>query len=101
MLGQILELYSRCGESLIGNGLKEAVLPISDAYFACDLFMQNHLIVLGGDLYIKNTTGGFDCFYANWFYSGVSSMASIQEARAYLTQFKGRKLYVSFVLKTP
>lgn len=101
MLGQILELYSRCGESLIDNGLKEAVLPISEAYFACDLFMQNHLIVLGGDLYAKNSSGGFDCFYADWFYSGVSSIDSIQEARTYLAQFEDKRLYVSFVLKIP
>lgn len=51
MINKILELYARCGKSLIDNGLTEAVLPIHMANDALELFANSGWLVLGGDVY--------------------------------------------------
>lgn len=99
MFIQILELYARCGESLKNNGLMDAVLPIHETAYALDLFVQNHLLVLGGDLYTKNESGNFESFYADWFYDGLDRVDSVQTARDYLSQFATKNIFVSFTLK--
>ncbi|QFG76705.1 hypothetical protein DMB90_11035 [Raoultella planticola] len=51
MINKILELYARCGKSLLDNGLNDAVLPMSAANEILDLFTEANWTVLGGDVY--------------------------------------------------
>ena len=98
-MNPILELYSRLGESLKSMGIEESVLPMSAANSALDIYEANNNLVLGGDIYIKKSSGSFELLYANWFYEGDNIEDSINKARGYLKQFNGKDLYVSFVLK--
>lgn len=99
MLSQILELYSRRGESLKKIGIDEAVLPICEINNALNLFMQNEILILGGDLYIKSDSDNFENLYADWFYEGVNYSESILDAKNYLSRFEDGNIYVSFVFK--
>ncbi len=99
MLSHVFELYSSKGESLIDIGINEAVLPIEYIKKALDLFFENNLLVLGGDLYIKNSLGCFENFYADWFYDGSDCFESVEKAKGYLDRFKSERVYVSFIVK--
>lgn len=99
MMNQILELYARCGRSLINSGVKEAVLPISETENAINLFRDNKLIVLGGDLYKNTLENHFESIYADWFYNGNNIYDSADEAKQYLANFQNQDVFVSFILK--
>ena len=47
MTNKILELYARCGKSLLDNGIHDAVLPMSVANEALALFAEAKWVVLG------------------------------------------------------
>lgn len=98
-MNQILEFYSRLGESLKNNGINEKALPISETNTILDIYLSNHFLVLGGDIYVKKINGSFELFYADWFYEGDNIEDSITKAKKYLRQFSRKDLYVSFVVK--
>ncbi|HDL7751890.1 TPA: hypothetical protein PXP51_004344 [Yersinia enterocolitica] len=99
MISQILELYARCGRSLSNNGLDEAVLPLSEAEYALNLFAEKGWIILGGDVYQCNQSGEMDDFYADWFYSSTNCIESIAHAKSHLSKLVGDNLFVSFTIK--
>lgn len=98
MMTQLLNLYAQYGESLSDFGISEAVLPISETFNVLELFAENNLIVLGGDLYLKNADQTFESNYIDWFYEGSSSTESIKIAREFLSKYIHTQLYVSFIL---
>lgn len=99
MIEQIFELYARCGTSLKDNGINEAVLPVNESEYALELFLKSGLLILGGDVYEKNSSGNITYAYASWFYDGINVLSSVEEARNYLNQFSDTNLLVSFVVK--
>jgi hypothetical protein len=99
MISQILELYARCGQSLSNSGLDEAVLPLSEAEHALNLFAEKGWIILGGDVYQCNQRGGMDNFYADWFCSSTNYLDSIDFAKSHLSKLIGNNLFVSFTIK--
>jgi hypothetical protein len=98
-VSEILELYSRCGRSLINNGLKEAALPLSEAAHALDLFFEHQWVVLGGDIYKEGVEGRMESTYENWFYEGGDPKESAVVARNYLSSFTSGSLSVVFVVE--
>lgn len=98
MINQITEIYARSGESLINQGIKEGVLPISEVENFLILLNQSKFIILGGDVY-KKTPANFEYTYENWFYNGQDSKESIIIAREYLSRFLDKNIFVSFILK--
>ena len=62
-----------------------------------ELYKNNRVLILGGDIYIKNSCKNFAPFYENWFYEGNNFENSIIKAKDYLRMFKGKDLYVCFV----
>ncbi len=99
MISLILELYARCGQSLSANGLDEAVLPLSEAENALNLFAEKGWLILGGDVYQCNQTGEMENFYADWFCSSTNHLESIDFARNHLSQLADDNLFVSFIIK--
>ncbi|WP_392562370.1 Imm40 family immunity protein [Orbus sturtevantii] len=99
MINQIFELYARCGNSLKSIGINEAVLPINEIEYALELFLKTNLLILGGDIYEKDTSGNIVYAYASWSYDGTSVLSGIEESRSYLNQFTDNKLLVSFVIQ--
>jgi hypothetical protein len=97
-VSKILELYARCGQSLMGNGLCEAALPLSETSNALRLFELQRWRVLGGDIYMKTDSGELESIYENWFYEGSSSADSISAARDFIDSLMNRSVYVVFVL---
>ncbi|ENX0011062.1 hypothetical protein F9T62_002087 [Neisseria gonorrhoeae] len=98
MLNEIFEIYSRQGESLIGIGIREAALPAPTAIDILNLFINERILVLGGDIYIKKDNYFYQT-YDNWYYEGSNLFNSINKAMHYLSQIKLENAYVSFVLK--
>ncbi|MFU0964878.1 hypothetical protein [Kluyvera ascorbata] len=98
MINKILELYARCGESLVTHGLMEAVLPIHMVNDALDLFVNSGWIVSGGDVYQYNN-GVMVNFYADWFCGTMDCVESCDYAKAHLSNLSGGNLFVSFVIK--
>lgn len=99
MIEQIFELYARCGNSLKDNGINEAALPLNGVEYALELFLKSGLLILGGDVYEKDSSGNITYAYASWSYDGTNVLNSVEEARNYLNQFSDTKLLVSFVVK--
>lgn len=98
-MNNLLELYARCGKTLLDIGINEAALPISKIDEAINLFNKNNLLILGGDIYKKGSKGGFEFIYANWSYDSNDIQESILVARDYLEKFKEQDFYVVFVIK--
>ena len=98
MLNEIFEIYSRQGESLIGIGIREAALPVPAAIDILNLFINERILVLGGDIYVKKDNYFYQT-YDNWYYEGSNLFNSIDKAMQYLSQIKLENAYVSFVLK--
>ncbi|MBG9184018.1 hypothetical protein HNT85_10715, partial [Neisseria meningitidis] len=69
MLNEIFEIYSRQGESLIGIGIRKAALPVPIAIDILNLFINERILVLGGDIYIKKDNYFYQT-YDNWYYEG-------------------------------
>lgn len=99
MVGNVLELYARCGKSLLKNGVCEAVLPISETENAVSLFYENNLLILGGDLYKETTFNSFKFIYETWYYEGFNVKESVEEALKYLKNFQNQHIFVVFILK--
>jgi hypothetical protein len=97
-VSKILELYARRGHSLIDNGLHEAVLPLSEADVALELFGQQRWCVLGGDVYLLTDNGVFESTYENWSYEGGNAEESIAVTRDFIACLAGRAVYVVFVV---
>jgi hypothetical protein len=97
-ISKIFELYARSGRSLIDNGLNEAVLPLSEARIALDLFDQQRWYVLGGDVYRLKYDNKFESTYENWSYDGKSEKESIVIARNFVDNLVGQSVYVVFVV---
>lgn len=53
MLNEIFEIYSRQGESLTGIGIREAALPVPAAIDILNLFINERILVLGGEIFIS------------------------------------------------
>jgi len=100
MIGKILELYARCGHSLLENGLNEAVLPISSSNYALDIFKENGWLVLGGDVYQRGSDGGMNNFYADWFSSSSDPIEATEYAKEHINGLKGNNLFISFTIKS-
>lgn len=98
MLSAILDIYTRDGFSLKENGLNEAVIPIKSALTLLPLFLNFKILILGGDLYEKDSNGSFINAYSDWYYEGESYIESITVANNYLIECNDN-LYVSFVFK--
>lgn len=98
MINQITEIYARSGESLINQGIKEAVLPISEVENFLRILDQSGFIILGGDIY-KKTPVDFEYTYENWFYNEQDSKESIVIAKEYLSRFLDENIFISFILK--
>lgn len=97
-ISRILELYAKSGHSLIGNGLNEAALPVSDAEIALDLFGQQRWRVLGGDVYRLIEGGQFEPTYESWFYEGTSVEESLVVARAFIGRLEDQSAYIVYVV---
>ncbi|MBR7235347.1 Imm40 family immunity protein, partial [Neisseria meningitidis] len=82
MLNEIFEIYSRQGESLIGIGIREAALPVPIAIDILNLFINERILVLGGDIYIKKDNYFYQT-YDNWYYEGSNLFNSIDKAMHY------------------
>ena len=98
MINKILELYARCGKSLIDNGLNDAVLPMSVANQALELFFEAKWIVLGGDVY-QHEDNKMNNFYADWHCNLADSSDSCNYAKEHLKKLKGDNIYISFTIK--
>ena len=96
-MNRILDLCSHLGESLRGNGIENFAFPIHEVDSVLEVYRTNRVLILGGDIYIKNSSENFAPFYENWFYEGNSVENSIIKAQEYLRIFKGKDLYVCFV----
>lgn len=98
MVNKILELYSRCGKSLLEYGIHDAALPISVANKALEIFEDAKWTVLGGDVYqFKNDE--MINFYADWYCNSKIPSESCDYAREHLTKLKGENIYISFTIK--
>lgn len=99
MINKILELYSRCGKSLLNNGLNDAVLPMSVANQALELFLEAKWTVLGGDVY-QYEDNKMKNFYADWYCNLTDSSDSCDYAKEHLSKLKGDNIYISFTIKS-
>jgi len=98
MISKILELYSRCGKSLLNSGLNDAVLPLSVANEALVLFAEAKWLVLGGDVYLYENNEMRN-FYADWYCNLTSSSESCDYAKEHLGKLSNENIYVSFTIK--
>lgn len=98
MINKILELYSRYGKSLLDDGIHDAVLPISVANEALELFAQAKWTVLGGDVY-QHENNEMRNFYADWYCNLSASSESCDYARNHLGNLKGENIYISFTIQ--
>lgn len=98
MINKILELYTRCGKSLLDNGINDAVLPISVANEALGLFAKAKWVVLGGDVY-QYENKEMKNFYADWYCNLVDPSESCDYAKEHLQKLKGDNIYISFTIK--
>ncbi|EPO8265161.1 Imm40 family immunity protein [Raoultella planticola] len=98
MINKILELYARCGKSLLDNGLNDAALPMSAANEILDLFTEANWTVLGGDVY-QYENNEMRNFYADWHCNLTTSGKSCDYAREHLGKLRGDNIYVSFTIK--
>ncbi|WP_147197585.1 Imm40 family immunity protein [Pantoea sp. MBD-2R] len=98
MINKILELYSRCGKSLLENGIHDAVLPISVADEALELFSDAKWTVLGGDVY-QHENNEMKNFYADWYCNLVDPYESCDYAREHLRKLKSDNIFISFTIK--
>jgi len=99
MINKILELYARCGKSLLDNGINDAVLPLSVANEALALFTESKWVVLGGDAY-KYENNEMKNFYADWFCNLTVSSESCDYAKEHLQRITGDNIYISFTIKS-
>lgn len=90
MLNEIFEIYSRQGESLTGIGIREAALPVPAAIDILNLFINERILVLGGDIYIKKDNYFYQ-IYDNWYYEGSNLFNSIDKAMHYFISNKIRE----------
>ncbi|MDW8848437.1 Imm40 family immunity protein [Erwinia sp. MMLR14_017] len=98
MINKILELYSRCGKSLLENGIHDAALPISVVNEALQLFADAKWTVLGGDVY-QHENNKMNNFYADWYCNLAVPSESCDYAREHLSKLRGDNIYVSFTIK--
>lgn len=98
MINKILELYARCGKSLLDNGVNDAVLPLSVANEALDLFAESKWVVLGGDVY-KYENYEIKNFYADWYCNLAVPSESCDYAKEHLQKIIGDNIYISFTIK--
>lgn len=98
MINKILELYSRCGKSLLENGIHDAALPISVVNEALQLFADAKWTVLGGDVY-QHENNEMNNFYADWYCNLAVPSESCDYAREHLSKLRGDNIYVSFTIK--
>lgn len=99
MINQILELYSRCGKSLLDKGINDAVLPMSVANKALELFSEAKWIVLGGDVYQQNNNK-MENIYEDWHCNLSDYSESCSYAKEHLRKLKGDNIYISFTIKS-
>lgn len=95
MLNEIFEIYSRQGESLTGIGIREAALPVPAAIDILNLFINERILVLGGDIYIKKDNYFYQ-IYNNWYYEGSNLFNSIDKAMHYFISNKIRECICIF-----
>jgi len=98
MVNKILELYSRCGKSLLESGINDAALPISVANEALELFEKAKWTVLGGDVY-QYENNKMNNFHADWYCNLVTPSDSCNHAREHLRKLHGNNIYVTFTIK--
>ncbi|MGA7509065.1 MAG: Imm40 family immunity protein [Erwinia billingiae] len=98
MINKILELYARCGKSLLDNGLNDAVLPVSVANEALELFKEANWTVLGGDVY-QYKKNKMNNFYADWYCNLTVPSESCNYAKEHLGKLTGDNIYISFTIK--
>jgi len=99
MVNKILELYSRCGKSLLDKGINDAALPMSVANEALELFAEAKWIVLGGDVY-QYENNKMKNFYADWYCNLTVPSESCDYAKEHLSKLKGNNIYISFTIKS-
>ena len=99
MINEILELYARCGKSLLNNGVVDAVLPLSVTDDALTLFTKAKWVVLGGDVY-QYENSEMRNVYADWYCNLTSSSESCAYAKEHLSKLKQANIYVSFTIKS-
>lgn len=98
MVNKIMELYSRCGKSLLEYGIHDAALPISVANKALEIFEDAKWTVLGGDVYqCKNNK--LINFHAGWYCNSMIPSESCDYAKEHLTKLRGENIYISFTIK--
>ncbi|MBT1428277.1 MULTISPECIES: Imm40 family immunity protein [Pectobacteriaceae] len=98
MINKILELYARCGKSLLDDGINDAALPISVVNEALELFEKAKWTVLGGDVY-QYENNKMNNFYADWYCNLVTPSDSCNHAREHLRKLHGNNIYVTFTIK--
>ncbi|WP_405471076.1 Imm40 family immunity protein (plasmid) [Morganella morganii] len=98
MVNKILELYSRCGKSLLDNGLNDAALPMYVTDQALELFVEAKWVVLGGDVY-QYEDNKMKNLYADWYCNFIASADSCNYAKEHLSKLKGDNIYISFTIK--
>lgn len=98
MINKILELYARCGKTLLDNGINDAVLPMVAANEALKLFEEAKWVVLGGDVY-QYEDNKMNNFYADWYCNLPDSSESCDYAKEHLTKVKGDNIYISLTIK--
>ncbi|MBS0883756.1 hypothetical protein JK231_24525 [Pantoea sp. JGM49] len=99
MINKILELYARCGKSLLDKGVNDAVLPLSVASEALDLFAESKWVVLGGDVY-KYENNEIKNFYADWHCNLAVPSESCVYAKEHLQKITNDNIYISFTIKS-
>lgn len=98
MINKILELYARCGKSLLDKGVDDAVLPLSVVYEVLELFSEAKWTVLGGDVY-QYENNNMKNFYADWYCNLISPSESCDYAKEHLSTLRGDNIYISFTIK--
>lgn len=99
MVNKVLELYSRCGISLLNKGVIDAALPLSVTDEVLTLFFEAEWVVLGGDVY-QCENDEMKNFHADWYCGFSTSYESCEHAKLHLSRLKGENIYVSFSIKS-
>ncbi len=100
MIGRLLELYARCGESLLENGINNAVLPLHAIRDLLEIATNMELQILGGDIYTKTNEGLFEYTYESWSFSEDNPLKSIGYASTFLDKFSQQSIYVEFTFSS-
>ena len=98
-MNELLHLYINNGISLFSKGENTVIIPKYIALKVLDIIKNLNIIILGGDVYMKNHENIFLHTYDSWHYDSHSSLESVEKSRNYLLLLNDENLYVSFVFK--